>query len=385
MDEGALVRGADDSAAGLRAALAALPQPEYVPDRATYEREIQLRLAYDPRCKANYEKYLASSRREARPDFLPVRMDIENVSRCNFRCTMCQVSEWTKGKRAEDMTLEQFQRLIDEQYGLVEIKLHGMGEPLMGGDVFHAMTRYARDRHIWVRTVSNASLLHLKENYKKIIDAGINELQLSVDACDKQTFETISKGSVYEKVMEGCRLVNDYCDSLGIVRTKMWTVVQQANYTQLPQLVEHAARLGFKTQVFSLDLTFWGQESWKERNEAISVVDRFDVEMAHRMVERGRELGVRVAFWAMAAAYETTSPQKLCPWPFERAYVASDMRIVPCCIVANPDAFQIGGGPIESFSELWQSQEYEALRQAHLDGDIPAKCRWCYKRQSESR
>lgn len=375
----------DDPHACLRAAMAALPQPEYVPDRATYEREIELRLAFDPRCKENYEKYLNSSRRQAEPDFLPIRMDIENVSRCNFRCTMCQVSEWTRGKRAEDMTLDQFKQLIDEQYGLIEIKLHGMGEPLMGGDVFHQMTRYARDRHIWVRTVSNASLFHLKDNYRKIIDAGINELQISVDACDKDTFETISKGSVYEKVMEGCRLVNRYCDELGIVRTKMWTVVQKANFGQLSKLVEHAAELGFKTQVFSLDLTFWGQDDWKARNEAISATAGFDVEMAHRMVERGRELGVRVAFWAMAEAYDTSSPEKLCPWPFERSYIASDRRIVPCCIVANPDVLEIGAGPAEGFTERWHSQDYVDFRRAHLTGDLPAKCRWCYKQGAKEQ
>lgn len=376
---------ADSSANRLRVGLAGLPKPEYVPNNATFENEVQLRLAKDPRCRANYETYLKSDRRSAHPDFLPIRMDIENVSRCNYRCTMCQVSAWPKGKRAEDMTFDQFKQLIDEQYGLIEIKLHGMGEPLMGGDVFHQMVRYARERHIWVRTVSNASLFHVRDNDRKIIDAGINELQISIDACDKQTFESISKGSVFEKVMEGCRRINDYCDELGIVRTKMWTVVQKINYNQLPHLVDHAARLGFKTQVFSLDMTFWGQDDWKDRNGAASVGTDFDLNMAHRMVERGRELGVRVAFWGMAESYSTASPATLCPWPFERAYIGSDRRVVPCCIIANPDVLEIGAGPANSFTERWQSEEYAAFRLAHLNGDIPKKCQWCYEQREAHR
>ena len=32
------------------------------------------------------------------------------------------------------------------------------------------MIKYAKDKKIWVRTVTNASLLHLKDNYKKLID-----------------------------------------------------------------------------------------------------------------------------------------------------------------------------------------------------------------------
>ncbi len=80
----------------------ALPTPEPMPDLATYERERDLCLAADPRRKANYERYLASARRQARVDYLPIKLDIENVSRCNLHCTMCQVSGWPKSKRAED-------------------------------------------------------------------------------------------------------------------------------------------------------------------------------------------------------------------------------------------------------------------------------------------
>ena len=114
-------------------------------------RERELALAADPRCRENYEKYIASGRRNAKVDYLPIKLDIENVSRCNFRCTMCVVSDWPKGQRAADLTLDAFKALIDEQYGLVELKLQGLGEPTMQGDDFFAMIRYARQRNIWVR------------------------------------------------------------------------------------------------------------------------------------------------------------------------------------------------------------------------------------------
>ena len=111
-----------------------------------------------------------SAARGADVDYLPVKLDIENVSRCNFRCTMCQVSEWPKGRRARDMTLDEFKRLIDQQYSLVEIKIQGQGEPTLQGDDFIAMISYARSKAIWVRVITNGSLLHLRDNYKKLID-----------------------------------------------------------------------------------------------------------------------------------------------------------------------------------------------------------------------
>lgn len=362
-------------------ALRALPQPEPMPDLATYERERELCLAADPRRRVNYELYLASRRRGAQVNYVPIKLDIENVSRCNFRCSMCQVSEWPKGKRAEDMSLDAFQRLIDEQYGLVEIKLQGMGEPVLGGDILFAMIRYARARHIWVRTVTNASVLNLHDNYRKLVDSDANEIQISIDGATKNVFESIRNGSYFEKVTANCRLINDYCNSINKIRTKMWTVVQQKNLHQVSDLVDLAAELGFKSQVFSLNLTDWGQSTWKQRNDAVTAENFFDTDTAFSLVEKGRALGVQVAFWNVTSKYSAQSTDRLCPWPFERAYVASDGRVVPCCMIANPDVYQIGRTG-DSFGSIWQGSDYEQFRQAHLDGSLPTVCRGCYEQCS---
>src|SRR2546422_874407 len=183
-----------NAALAARRQLRELPAPEPAAGLDAYQRERELALATSPRRRENYEKYIRSSRRSAAVDYLPIKLDIENVSRCNFRCTMCVVSDWPKGKREEDMSLENFQRLIDEQYGLFEIKLQGIGEPTMQGDVFFEMIKYARARHIWVRTTTNASLLHVKENYKKLVDTDVNEIQISIDGADAAKFESIQIG-----------------------------------------------------------------------------------------------------------------------------------------------------------------------------------------------
>ena len=42
--------------------------------------------------------------RQTVQNYRPFLIDLEPNSRCNFRCTMCQVSEWERGQRARDMT-----------------------------------------------------------------------------------------------------------------------------------------------------------------------------------------------------------------------------------------------------------------------------------------
>lgn len=352
-----------------------LPKP--YPDTEAWDTNLAAGLASDPRRKENYQRYLAAQR-SVDLDYLPIRMDVENVSRCNFRCTMCQVSEWGPTyQRAEDMSMEDFKALVDSQYGLIEIKLQGMGEPLLGRDTFFEMIRYARSRHIWVRSTNNGSLLHFKDNYKKLIDSGINEVQISIDGATKESFEGIRHGSRFELVTANCKLLNDYCQQQGLLRTRMWTLLQQGNVSEFLDFVPMASQLGFKRLTFALSLSEWGSDHWAKANQGVTVEDTVTPELAEEAIDIGRDLGVEVTFWDIASKYDTRSAETICQWPFERAYVSSDMRVVPCCMIANPEAADLGDAT--EFLQVWNGDSYKEFRQAHLEGRIPKVCRSCYK------
>ena len=352
-----------------------LPKP--YPDPEAWESNLQAGLSSDPRRKENYERFLRAQR-SVELDYLPIRMDVENVSRCNFRCTMCQVSDWGPTfQRAQDMTLDGFKALVDEQYGLIEIKVQGMGEPLLGRDTYFEMIRYARARHIWIRSTNNGSLLHFKDNYKKLIDSGINEVQISIDGATKETFEGIRRGSRFELVTANCKLLNDYCNQQGLLRTRMWTLLQRDNASEFLDFVTLAPQLGFKRLTFALSLSEWGSDDWARANREVTVEDIMTPELAQEAIDTGRALGVEVTFWDIAAKYSTESTETLCQWPFERAYVSSDMRVVPCCMIANPEVADLGDAT--KFSQVWNSDSYAEFRRAHLEGRIPKVCQSCYQ------
>ena len=366
-----------------------LPAPTPSMGADAYRQVVEAGLRNWPERQANYERFLTSSRRTADPDYLPIKLDIENVSRCNFRCTMCSVSEWPKGQRAPDLCFEAFKRLIDEQIGLVEIKLQGLGEPSMQREPYYEMIRYARARDIWVRTTTNASLLHLKIGpdkrpaFKELIDADPNEVQVSVDGATKEVFEGIRQGSKFKHVVRNCAALNAYSREVGVTRTKMWTVVQHANYHQLEDLVRLTAELGFKHHTFSLELVGWGRDDWVEKNESVNVEALLDPDHLMSLVDLGNTLGVEVRFWNTTEKYATDAPESLCPWPFERSFIGSDLRVVPCCMIGNPDVFQIDR-KMDSFSEVWTGEDYREFRLAHLSGNIPHACQECYKHANSS-
>ena len=366
----------DTEAAAISVAdpLSRLPKPQRDPD--LYAATLEAGFAAFPERLENYRKWQQAERGE-KVDFLPVELDIENVSRCNFRCTMCQVSEWPKMQRAGDMSLEDFKSIVDQQYGLIDIKLQGMGEPLLAGDTYFDMVKYARSKHIWVRSTNNGSLLHLKDNHKKLIDSDICEVQISIDGTQPDTYENIRLGGKFAMVSRNAERLNRYARDVGRLRTRMWSVVQKENVGEIEEFPKFAADLGFGRLTLSLNLTDWGQGHWQEKNDKIDAHSEFSAEVGERMIEDGRRRGVEVTFWAVDDRYETTSREKLCPWPFSRLYIASDMRVVPCCVIANPEIYDLGDA--HDLTSVWNSDAMVEFRRTHLAGEIPDACKSCYK------
>lgn len=350
-----------------------LPKPS--PDRERYQEKLARGLAAYPLRQRNWVAYQSRSR-TAEVDYLPVKMDYEVASRCNFKCVMCPVSTWPAGRRAEDTTLEQFKASLDEQVGLVEIKLQGAGEPMLNKDFF-SMIEMASQRDIWVRTITNGSFLRVKDNHKRIIDSGADEINVSIDGSRPEVFQAIRKGSNFEQVSRGVAMMHDHCASLGVVRTRAWCVVQQGNIDDLEDLVGACAAMGFPRLTYSLEADNWGMNEWESRmEETIRPATPPSEERLLGLVELGRSKGIEVTFWQSTDKYELT-PAKCCEWPFERAFISSEMRISPCCTISNPDTYSLGSAL--PFVERWHSEDYKEFRRMHLEGRIPDLCKGCYK------
>jgi len=350
-----------------------LPNPQ--PDVFSYRLNKVLCLALSPARLLNYFRYRLSDRTES-VSYFPIKLDFENVSRCNFRCSMCPVSEWDAGRRADDLSYAEFKSILDGQVGVIEIKLQGLGEPLLGKDEFFRMIRYARKKRIWVRTSTNASILDVNDNYRKLYDAGVNEIQISVDGVTKETYEAIRRGGSFERLVKNCTLINNYSRGKR-PRPLMWVLLQKRNQHEFKQFIPFAYKLGFVRVCFALDLNGWADKEWTAKNqtEICGEISEQDILLA---VEEGKKLGINVGVWINTQKYSATAKTRLCPWPFERAFISSDGKVVPCCIISNPDTVSFGSA--RDFQSLWFGKVYTDFRRSHLAGAIPPFCSSCYEK-----
>jgi pyrroloquinoline quinone biosynthesis protein E len=350
-----------------------------------YARRLTERLAFSEPTKANYEKYLIwknSNDPKAEVDFTPIAGHISPNSQCNFKCTMCSVSDFERGKRCEDMSKEIFEKRLNQLPGLVEISLVGLSELFMMNESLEDMLRMCVERKLWTKISTNASLLHQRNWINRIVSLNLDEITISIDGTTKKVFESIRRKSNFEKVIQNSRSLNDALNNFGISppRTKMVTVLQSENRDQLFDFIPFAKKLGFTSLAFETEPFDWGSASWRDKNSKVSQI--LEPENFVRLVNQGQEHGVEVGFVEIVQRFSTQpEDHALCSWPFSKIFISSDDRVVPCCHISNPDHFEIehGIGENRSVVDVWFGDDYRSFRQNHISGNIPEACRSCYK------
>lgn len=350
-----------------------------------YEQRLVERLAYSSVAKANYAKYLSwMSLNDPihKINFTPVAGVICPSSRCNFKCTMCAISDFEDGKRCEDMSLELFQQRLDELSGLVRISLTGLNELFLLHKTLEPMLRLCLERKIWTNIATNGSLLHQRNWIDRLIEINLDEIVVSIDGVTKETFESIRVKSNFERVRDNAINLNERFDRAGVIphRTKMHTVLQSKNLPELFNFIPFASELGFRTISLGTEAFDWGSSSWRDKNSQDARIISY--EDMWKLVDQGKQFGVTVGFTEITQRY-TAEPKisSLCSWPYSKIFISSDDRVVPCCHISNPDYFEIGDGLSSEISALdsWFSEEYQNFRDLHTNGNIPDACSSCYK------
>jgi radical SAM protein with 4Fe4S-binding SPASM domain len=131
----------------------------------------------------------------------PFCVRIENTNICNARCSMCPRDQMTR--RQGVMDDEAYRRIIDQSVamGVDYINLHNYGEPLIDNRLSDRVS-YAKKKGIRrVTTNTNASLLTADKS-RELLEAGLDELFVSIDAASRTTYEKVRIGLDYDILVD---------------------------------------------------------------------------------------------------------------------------------------------------------------------------------------
>lgn len=137
------------------------------------------------------------------PEF-PQNIILEPTNACNLRCRMCPVyGEGVKKSREVGFIKEETYRQIIDEIGswptLVNLDIHGAGEPLLYPGFLDILSHAKSKENIIVGFLCNATLL-TPDKSEAIVGLGVDWICFSVDGAEKDIFEFYRKGSVYDSI-----------------------------------------------------------------------------------------------------------------------------------------------------------------------------------------
>lgn len=145
---------------------------------------------------------IISSILKNRPAFAGILM----THRCNLQCKFCVF--WKRPiDPKKEMTIEDHRKFssICKNIGVRAVNLAG-GEPFIRKDLFDIVRVYTQDHIVIIN--SNGTLIN-KENAKLVWEAGVDVMNISIDAFDKDMHDDFRGIGVYEKAMRSIEYLKE--------------------------------------------------------------------------------------------------------------------------------------------------------------------------------
>ena len=152
------------------------------------------------------------------------------------------------------MSLELFRKIVDEcaELGITHVRVHNYGEPFLDRQLTEKV-RYAKEKGIKeVGMISNGSLITEKVA-RGMIEAGLDAINISVDAGGKDVFEQTRIGLNYDKVIANIERLVRIRAELGKRRPKLiLSFVRQNNSADEQAFIEHWRHVADKIHITEL-------------------------------------------------------------------------------------------------------------------------------------
>jgi radical SAM protein with 4Fe4S-binding SPASM domain len=257
----------------------------------------------------------------------PLHLLVEPTSICNLRCVMCfQVdTTFTKREYMGMMPWELFTSVVDQarDHRCNAITLASRGEPTLHRR-FGEMLHYIRDAGVMdIKINTNATKLTEKLTHD-ILSAGVNEVVFSVDAGTKSTYEEIRVLGKFDEVVEN---------------VERFSAIRATHYPQSPTVTRISGVLVREDQDIDQMAEFWS--------------NRVDQVFITKAIPRWDSYNNPVL--------DSTEP---CRILWERMYVWYDGTVNPCDFDYKSH-LAVGDANDTPLSELWTSERYTRLRDAH--------------------
>jgi len=329
--------------------------------------------------------------RSAAAGTMPVCLYLEVTNRCNLLCETCPRT-FEELEPPADMSWALFTKIVDQVPNVARVVLHGVGEPMLVREL-PRMIRYLKDRGTYVLFNTNGTLLR-PAKFQELIDTGLDELRVSLDAADRATYAKVRGKDFFDRIVRDVGKFIAYQKKIGVAgpRVSLWLTGLKETVEQLPDFVRLAAKMGV-TEVHLQRLVF------DEAGFGMARADNSLFESARAeewaAIEAAQKIGASLGVTLDASGatepglslkQQDEQPWATCRRPWSLMYFTAHGRALPCCIapfsVRGYENYTLGDATQQSLRDIWNSEAYRGFRTSLLSDMPPAPCQNCGLRWS---
>lgn len=270
--------------------------------------------------------------------FFPHQLLLETTSHCNLNCLMC--ARQFKPRKWGTMPLTLAYKILDEvieKAPWCRVWFCYFGEPLVRKNVdLFTRIKYAKDKGLKKAVINSNGNLIDEQAVDNMLESGLDEIYIGLDAADPVTYAKIRRGGKYEKVMNNIHMLLE--KSQGRISVTVQYGIYDENEHQVEEFKNYWSQYPVKIFIRP-KLTWCGYLDDKIKSEA---------------------------------------PRHACSWIFDSINV-NDNGLVPYCVTDWDNRLPRGNANEESLFDIWQKKIFPWLI-LHARGDwekLPEFCRKC--------
>src|SRR5512134_1869148 len=293
----------------------------------------------------------------------PYRMDLALTYRCNNDCAHCYNA---RERNFPELHTENWKHILDQLWalGVPHIVFTG-GEATLRNDLPELIAHAESNGQI-TGLNTNARRLSDEKYLQKLVDAGLDHVQVTVESCDEQIHDEMMRAKgAFKQTIQGLK---------NVLSTRLYvmtnTTMLRTNIHKIPETLDFLADLGVPTIGLNA-LIYAGQGltvgTGLHERELQPILD-----MA---VQKTSAHGQRL-IWYTPTQYCNFDPTqsnlgvKGCTASLYSMCIESNGNVLPCQSYYHP----LGNMLIDRWESIWNHELSIKLRERH---ELPAKCEGC--------
>lgn len=318
----------------------------------------------------------------------PVRVYLQLASACNLSCYMC--SEYNRPPEARhgvglvSMSPELIGKLEKAVLPFSSHVILGVGgEPTFSSHFVETVKRL-REANQRITLITNGTFFE-RDAVARAVAENVSEVQLSVDAATRETYERIRIGSRWSRILGGVKNLQRFRSGSTLQSTlQLNFVLMRSNVHELAAVVDLAAAFGAGS-VFAQHVHAMTKPSQQEPLlDDPGLYDTARLAAIERATLHGIELRIPNAFGSDVVSHSSISTDEAidtyavpCREPQQAIVVLYDGRVFACCHPLAHAKMLLGNLNEQSFESIWNGPLYRNLRIGMRCGDVPTICKEC--------